>query len=226
MRTSTRGVAHVVWKSMYCCRTVAGIVLEEFRPAQTAPAHLKGAQMMMQRLLKYFRGAIMADAYRLQAAVELEVVMLPVGRTSVQERWMAAILSTADNAAHRRWSDDDVSDAVRTQLQRICEVLSSVPSLPMLQQRHMDDGLTARWLIDPEDGPPSRQACPKGMCALCSQPPSRMTRKPLVPCLSDTARFCRIVPIVPRSRRGEQFARVIMTEVMTREFRSWVSFAG
>ena len=51
-----------------------------------------------------------------------------------------------------------MSDAVRAQLHRICEVLSSVP---MFQQRHMDDGLTARWLIDPEDGPPSRQACPK-----------------------------------------------------------------
>ena len=118
----------------------------------------------MQRPLKYFRRAIMADAYRLQAAVELEVATLPVGRrASVQERWMAAILSTADNAAQRQWSDDDVSDAVRTQLQRICEVLSLLPSLPMLQQRHMDDGLTARWLIDPEDGPPSRQACPKGV---------------------------------------------------------------
>ena len=101
----------------------------------------------------------MADAYRLQAAVELEVVTLPVGRASVQERRIAAILSTADNAAHRRWSDDDVSDAMRAQLQRICEVLSSVPSLPMLH-----DGLTARWLIDPEDdGPPSHQACPKGV---------------------------------------------------------------
>ena len=33
----------------------------------------------------------------------------------------------------------------------------------MLQQRHMDDGLTARWSIDPEDGPSSRQACPKGV---------------------------------------------------------------
>ena len=27
----------------------------------------------------------------------------------------------------------------------------------------MDNGLTARYLIDPEDGPSSRQACPKGV---------------------------------------------------------------
>ena len=128
MRTSSTEVAHVVWNTMFCCRTVAGIVLADFHPAQYAASHPKLAEM--QRLLKYFRGAIMSDPYRLEAAVELEVVM---------------------------W------DAVHTQLQRIRMVLSSVPSLPMLQQRHMDNGLTARWLIDPEDGPSSRQACPKGV---------------------------------------------------------------
>ena len=146
---------------MFCCRTVAAIVLEDFHPAQNAASHPKWAEM--QRLLKYFRGAIMSDPYRLQAAVELEVVTLPAGTSLAQERWMAAILSTADNAAQQRWSDDNVSDAARAQLQRICLVLSSVPSLPMLQQRHMDNGLTTRWLIDPEDGPSSRRACPKGV---------------------------------------------------------------
>ena len=108
----------------------------------------------------------MSDAYRLQAAVELELATLPAGTSLAQERWtaaIAAILSTADNAAQRRWSEDNVSDAVHMQLQQICLALSSVPSLPLLQQRHMDNGLTARWLIDPEHGPSSRQACPKGV---------------------------------------------------------------
>ena len=42
-------------------------------------------------------------------------------------------------------------------------MLSSLTSLPVLQQRHMDNGLTAGWLIDPEGGPSSRLACPKGV---------------------------------------------------------------
>ena len=154
MGTSNTDVAHVVWNTMFCCRTVADIVLEDFQ--QNAASHQKWAEM--QRLLKFFRGATMSDADRFQAAVELEVVTLPVGSSSAQERWM-----TADNAAQRGWSEDNVSDAAHTQLQRICQVLSSVPSLPVLQQRHMDNGLTARWLIDPEDGPSGRQACPKGV---------------------------------------------------------------
>ena len=189
MRTSKTDVAHVVWNTMFCCRTVAGIVLEDFHPAQNAASHHKWAEM--QRLLRKLdcrqtqqRGfaedapgrkspslaglepaifGFMSDAYRLQAAVQLELVTLPAGTSLARERWMAAILSTADNAAQRRWSEDNVSDAVHTQLQRICLVLSSVPSRPLLQQRHMDNGLTARWLIDPEDGPSSRQACPKAV---------------------------------------------------------------
>ena len=112
MRTSDTDVAHVVWNTMFCCQTVAGIVLEDFHSAQNAASHHKWAEM--QRLLKFFRGAVMSDAYRLQAAVELEVVTLPVGSSSAQQRWMAAILSTADNAPQRRWSEDSVSDAVHT----------------------------------------------------------------------------------------------------------------
>ena len=80
MRTSNTDVALVVWNTMFCCRTVAGIVLEDFHPAQNAASHHKWAEM--QRLLKFFRGAIMSDAYRLQPAVELEVVTLPVGSSS------------------------------------------------------------------------------------------------------------------------------------------------
>ena len=77
MRTNSTEVAHVVWNTMFCCLTVAGIVLEDFHPAQNAASHPKWAEM--QRLLKYFRGAIMSDPYRLQAAVDLEVLTLPAG---------------------------------------------------------------------------------------------------------------------------------------------------
>ena len=64
---------------------IGTVVLEEFQPAQNAAPHHEWAEM--QRLLKFFRGATMSDAYRLQAAVELEVVTLPVGSSSAQERW-------------------------------------------------------------------------------------------------------------------------------------------
>ena len=85
MRTSNTEVVHVVRNTMFCCRTVAVVVLEDFHLAQNAASHPNWREM--QRLLKYFRGAITSDVYRLQAAVELEV--LPYLRA----RWMAAILS-------------------------------------------------------------------------------------------------------------------------------------
>ena len=156
----------------------------------------------------------MSDAYRLQAAAELEVVTLPAGT----ESWMAAILSTADSAAQQRWSEDNVSDAVHTQLQRICLILRSVPSLPLLQQRHMDNGLTARWLIDPEDGPSSRQACPKGVYVV------------LTAALPDDAQTISAVPVgrhtVPQDCAKILEERTIRPSYYDRGDDSWIPSLG
>ena len=85
-------------------------------------------------------------------------------------------------------------------------MLSSVPSFPMLQQRRVDNGLTARWLIDPEDGPSSRRACPKGVCVV------------LTAALPDDSQTISAVPLARNT--------VLQDCLIAHGFRPWVSSVG
>ena len=84
-------VGHVKWTTMFRCRPVAGLVLEGFHPAQIPSSHALWG--VMQRLLRYFRAAIIQDPHRLQAAVELILPTLAVGPPAIQELWLAALLT-------------------------------------------------------------------------------------------------------------------------------------
>ena len=49
---------------------------------------------VMQRLLRHFRSSIINDPHRLKAAVELTIPTLAVGPPAMQERWLAALLTS------------------------------------------------------------------------------------------------------------------------------------
>ena len=146
MRSNVLDVAHVTWTAMYCCRSVAGLVLEHFHPAQTSLSHPMWG--VMQRLLRHCRRAILSDPHRLQAAIELSLSTLPTRPSDLQERWLAAVLTRADHIEKMRWCEHGVPDPVRTQLQRVRQVLRSIPNVRPLPRTDLGRGVAARWLTD------------------------------------------------------------------------------
>ena len=110
----------------------------------------------------------MNDEYRTRAAFEIRdspahpYRTLAVGPSSLQEKWLASILESADAMAGARWADDAVSGALRTQLQRLVRVLSGVPELRTLSRQDLRIGRCARWLF-PADVIGTDGASPDGV---------------------------------------------------------------
>ncbi|CAE7510276.1 unnamed protein product [Symbiodinium natans] len=90
-------VQHVIWPSFHCLHPVAGLVVEHFDPANTKASH--PLWKAVQRLLQFFRSAILNDQFRIRAAFEINSPAPPFGGAQLQERWLAAVLSSADAQA-------------------------------------------------------------------------------------------------------------------------------
>ena len=100
---------HAVWGQFHCTRIVSSMELYGFDPTDNTKE--KNSQWnMFERLLLYFRAAVIEDPSRIPAAVELSSEQCPVlnaGPFDLQERWMATLLAGADANTRFAWSDEN-----------------------------------------------------------------------------------------------------------------------